>query len=334
MGQPDGVPNLATETDLADFPDGDAEAFDARAAARICWYYFKEGQTQEAIAQRLGLTRKRVNRAIADALARGLVQIGIDDRYGPCIELEVRLAERFGLRRAIVVPSPAADFDVRMIVGAAAGQYINGRLGPNETLGITWGGTIHAAAQNIRRRLNNANQVVSLSGGLPVSGPINPYDNAAMVARSLGAVCRYVTAPMIADSAATRDALVGSSAIRSVLDAARDVDVALFSAVDLSDASRALEYGVITKDECASLRDAGCVGDIAGQYLGRDGAPIDHPFVGRVVAPALGDLLGIKEIVLAAGGVQKVELILAGIRSGLCHVLITDEHAAAGLLRP
>jgi DNA-binding transcriptional regulator LsrR (DeoR family) len=324
---------LVTDSDLLDFPDGETEAFDARSAARICWYYFKEGQTQEAIAQRLGLTRKRVNRAIADALARGLVQIGIDDRFGPCVELEVKLAERFKLRRAIVVPSPLPDFDVRTIVGAAAGHYVNGRLGPNDTLGITWGGTIHAAAQNIRRRLNNANEVVSLSGGLPVSGPINPYDNAAMVARALGAVCRYVTAPMVADSAETRDALVRSRSIRAVLEAVRKVDLALFSAVDLSAASRALEYGVITKQEGAALRGAGCVGDVAGQYLGRDGKPIDHPFVHRVVAPALDDLLKIKEIVLAAGGAQKVELILAAIRAGLCHVLITDENAAAGLLK-
>ncbi len=240
--------------------------------------------------------------------------------------------ERFKLRRAIVVPAPMPDFDVRTIVGAAAGQYINGRLGPRETLGITWGGTIHAAAQNIRRRLNSSNEVVSLSGGLPVSGPINPYDNAAMMARSLGATCRYVTAPMVADSAETRDALVHSSSIRSVLEAVRKVDVALLSAVDLSSASRALEYGVITKQEWKSLRDVGCVGDIAGQYLDREGSLIEHPFVKRVVAPALADLRSISEVILAAGGVQKVELILAGIRAGLCHVLITDEKAAGKLL--
>jgi lsr operon transcriptional repressor len=323
---------LASEADLFDSGDSELEAFDARAAARICWYYFKEGQTQEAIAQRLGVTRKRVNRSIADALARGLVQIGIDDRYGPCIELEARLADQFKLRRAIVVPSPMPDFDVRTIVGAAAGQYINSRLGPNETLGITWGGTIHAAGQNIRRRLSSSNEVVSLSGGLPVSGSIYPYDNAALVARSLGAVCRYFTAPMIADSAETRDAFVRSSSIRSVLDAVRDINVALLSAVDLTSASRALEYGVITKAEGKSLRDAGCVGDIAGQYLDRNGKLIDHPFVKRVVAPALADLRSIKELVLAAGGVQKVELISAGIHAGLCHVLITDENAASKLL--
>ena len=34
-------------------PDGGEEPADAALMARICWYYFKEGQTQDAIAQRL-----------------------------------------------------------------------------------------------------------------------------------------------------------------------------------------------------------------------------------------------------------------------------------------
>ena len=37
--------------------------------------------------------------------------------------------------------------------------------------------------------------------------------------------------------------------------------------------------------------------------------------------------------VLAAGGMAKVAIISAAIRATLCHVLITDENAAAALLR-
>jgi DNA-binding transcriptional regulator LsrR (DeoR family) len=51
-----------------------------------------------------------------------------------------------------------------------------------------------------------------------------------------------------------------------------------------------------------------------------------------VVAPPLEDLKRIKLIVLAAGGAHKTPVILAGIRAGLCHVLITDEAAALALL--
>src|SRR5262245_14222832 len=73
-------------------PSEAAEAgeFDAQVAARICWHYFKEGQTQEEVAQRLGLTRKRVNQMIGFALESGLVKISIDGRFAPHLALEAR----------------------------------------------------------------------------------------------------------------------------------------------------------------------------------------------------------------------------------------------------
>src|SRR5262249_10230703 len=153
---------------------------------------------------------------IGQALASGLVQITIDSRHAACAGLESRLMARYGLRQAKVVPSPAAGVDVRTGVGAAAGQYLSQTLGGGERLGITWGGTIRAAAQNMRRR-EGGNTVVSLIGGLASSGPINPYDAAATFARALGATCRYVTAPMFADSPELRDALLRSSHVKEVL---------------------------------------------------------------------------------------------------------------------
>ena len=68
----------------------DMDDVDAEVAARVCWHYYKEGQTQVAVAQRLGLTRKRVNRIIGEARASGFVQITIDSRYATCAGLEAR----------------------------------------------------------------------------------------------------------------------------------------------------------------------------------------------------------------------------------------------------
>jgi DNA-binding transcriptional regulator LsrR (DeoR family) len=305
---------------------------EAQLTARICWHYFKEGQTQEEIAQRLGLTRKRVNRILNDARANGFVQITINSPVGACIGLEARLVEAYGLRRAIVVPSPAPGIDVRAMVGAAAGQYVSDQLAPGASLGITWGGTINAAAHSVLHRHGQRNKVVLLCGGLAKSTRINPYDNAAMFARALDATCFYVTAPMFAETRALRDALVTSEPVRSVLEMARRVDIALLSAVDLSQQSKALEYEVITPEDWRSLRDAGAVGDVCGHYLDLDGNRIDHPLAARMINPTLDHLRNIPELILAAGGTQKASIIGGAIRAGLCHVLITDEAAASALL--
>jgi DNA-binding transcriptional regulator LsrR (DeoR family) len=316
----------------ADSEDGGLPSADAQLTARICWHYFKEGQTQEEVAQRLGLTRKRVNRVLNDARASGFVQVTINSPLGACVGLETRLVEAFGLRRVIVVPSPAPEIDVRGVVGAAAGHYISDRLAPGASLGITWGGTINAAAHNVLRRQGQGNRVVLLCGGLARSTRINPYDNAAMFARALDATCFYITAPMFAETAALRDALVASEPVQSVLEMARHVDIALLSAIDLSPQSKALEYEVITREDWHALREAGAVGDVCGHYLDADGNRILHPPADRTINPPLDHLRGIPELVLAAGGPQKAPIIRGAIRAKLCHVLITDEAAAAALL--
>jgi len=317
------VPNGAPERETA---------ADAALMARVCWYYFKEGQTQEDIAQRLGLTRKRINRILSEARTSGFVQIAIDSSVSICADLEMRLVDRFGLRRAIVVPSPHPQLDVRAVVGAAAGQFISDHLREGERLGITWGGTINAAAANVLRRRAQNNSVVLLCGGLAKSTNVNPYDNAAMFARALDATCFYLTAPMFAATRELRDALVASDPVRTVLAMTRQLDMALLSAVDLSNQSKALEYGVISRELWRSLREAGAVGDICGHYLRSDGTPVDHPLAARTVNPPLDELRQVRQLVLAAGGRQKVSIIHAAMKARLCHVLITDEDAAAGLL--
>ncbi len=310
----------------------DEQREDAAVMARICWAYFKEGQTQEAIAQRLGLTRKRVNRVLNDARTSGFVQITINAPVGACAELEARLAATFKLKRAIVVPAPAPGIDVRTVVGAAAGQYISEHLAPGGSLGITWGGTINAAAQNVIGRRQQGNTVVLLTGGLARSTTINPYDNAAMFARALGATCYYVTAPMYAETADLRKLLVASEPVRDVLQMTRKLDMALLSAIDLSRESKALEYGVISRDTWRGLRAAGAVGDVCGHYLDAEGAAVDHPIARRTVNPPLTDLRAVRQLVLAAGGAHKAPIIRAALRAQLCHVLITDEAAATTLL--
>ncbi|VVD65429.1 transcriptional regulator [Pandoraea aquatica] len=305
---------------------------EAQLMARICWAYFKEGQTQEAIAQRMGITRKRVNRVLNDARSSGFVQTTINSPVSAYVELEVGLVAAHSLRRAIVVPTPDNDVDVRMVIGAAAGQYVSEHLDDGASLGITWGGTINAAAQNILHRQDRHNTVVLMCGGLARSTRINPYDNAAIFARMLDATCYYMTAPMFAETVELREALVRSEPVRSVLEMARHVDMALLSVTDLSEESKLLEYEVISRELWQSLRDAGATGDICGHYLDADGNAVAHPLVERTINPTLAELRGIPELILAAGGMQKIPVIKSAIRAGLVHTLITDEATAAALL--
>jgi DNA-binding transcriptional regulator LsrR (DeoR family) len=301
--------------------------------ARICWYHFREGQTQQEVADRVGLSRATINKIISDAFRQGVVRISIDSPVAPCLELEARLREKFRLRDVVVAPSPVDEDNVRNSVGIATGEYISKTLLKDQILALSWGGTIYSAAQSLKPRSKAGNVIVSLSGGLARSTIINPYDNAATFAKILDAECFYMTAPMVADSRATRDALMRSTPIRVVLEMVAKADIALLTAVDLTSKTWIIKHGALTKDMLRSLAAAGSVGGVCDQYLDAAGRVVDHPINQCAVAAPLDVIRKIPHVVLCAGGAFKVPIIRAILASKLVHSLITDERAAALLLK-
>lgn len=305
---------------------------DPTLVARICWYHLREGQTQQEVAKRVGLNRVTVNRIINEARRTGAVKITLDLPVSPCLEAETHLRDGFGLADVMVVPAPANEDDVRRVVGLAAGQYLSRVLRPGQSLGLGWGATLHAAGFSLLPRQGAGHSVVSLSGGLPESGPINPYDIAAAFARLLDARCFYMTAPMIAETEAAARAFTASGPIRRIHEIAAQVDVALVSAVDLSAKTRMIDYGVLDRTEVASLTAAGAVGNVCDHFMDAHGRVIDHDINARTLSVPLSALAQVPKVILAAGGAFKAEIIRAALRAGLIHCLITDEAAAAALL--
>ena len=82
----------------------------------------------------------------------------------------------------------------------------------------------------------------------------------------------------------------------------------------------------------AELIEAGGVGDIMGYVLNAEGYLIDHPINSRVIGLTLGELDKIENVILAAGGLQKVPVIAAALKRSLIDTLVTDERTATALL--
>ncbi len=305
---------------------------DDALAVRICWYHFKEGLTQQEIAGKVGMSRATVNKIISEARSRGIVRVTIESETSPCLELESRLANAYDLREAIVVPAPARAIDAYLVVGLATGDFISASLGKGEVLGMTWGSTLNYAAQSLEPRRQSRNIVVSLSGGLPKSTIINPYDNASMFARILDAERYYMTAPLIVESRSVKQAMLASRSIAAVMEIAERIDMAVLTAVDLSPGSKIMEYGVLTEAMRRSLLKAGSVGNVCDHYIDRHGDVVEHPINERTVSVPLDIVRKVPVRVLAGGGAFKVDILRAILESRLCNVLITEEDAARRLV--
>ncbi len=301
---------------------------------RIAWLYYVEGLTQSGIAERIGLSRVRVNRELAICRERGIVQIRINARLASCVASERRLIERFGLKDAVVVPTPEDPTLLPEVIGTAAGQYVSDRLVAGMNIGVGWGRTVFGSLKAIERRIVPDLSIVSLMGGLTRASAINTYETASRFADLLGADCYYLAAPTFISSAESRATFIEQAAISDVLERARKVDLALVSVGDLGAGSTIRRLDLLGADELDSLIEAGAVGDSLGHFVDARGRLVDHPINRRVIGLAPAELSGVPTAILASGGPEKDRVIAAVLEAGFLNVAITDEATAGRLLAP
>lgn len=299
---------------------------------RAAWLYYKEGMTQDQVAQELGLNRTRVLRMLATARQDGIVQIRVTAKQSRCIELERAIEERHGLERAIIIPSPQQSEQTSEVIGAVLGEYIADRLDRNITIGLGWGKTLSSTLDSIPQQDSIGVSVVSLLGGLTKVSAFNPSEFAWRLGDRLSAECLLMAAPVFAPDAQTRDALMTHPGIKEVFRRSEQLDLAIISVGDLSPSSTFVKYGLLEKDEIASLERAGAIGDVLCRFIDADGEIVEHQVNDRVIAVHPETLRSARKVVLASGGWQKISVFKAAMKLLNPSIIVTDELVAERLL--
>jgi lsr operon transcriptional repressor len=307
---------------------------DERFMAQVAWAYYVGGMTQEKVAEKLGATRLRVNKALAEARRSGLVRITFNTAFAACAELEHRLIEGFKLKQAYVAPSPADPRDTQMVVGAALGNVLSDVLADPQVkrFGMSWGNTLNLATRFVAAFERPDLEIISVMGGLTRGSDLNSYEITTRLADLLGAQHSYFTAPLYAGSHESRDTIMQLDVFRDVLGKLRAVDAMAMAAGDLSNRSLLMRDGLPSDTSVEQLIEAGAVGDVLGAFIDAHGRPVMHPINDRVIGIVLDDLAAIPNVILAAGGEHKIAVILAVLRLGHIDTLVTDEKTASALL--
>jgi len=298
----------------------------------VGWLHLVEGATQDSIATRLGMTRAKVNRYVAACREEGLVRISVDTGLRFCFEAESALIGGYGLAAAYIVPTPAAPEATAAVVGAAAGAFVSAQLQPGQTLALGWGRTLDASVRGLEPRSASGTVIVGLMGGLSRAGSINPYDIATRYARQLDAACYYLIAPILAESTQAAETFRAMRMVQEVLQRAAGADHALVGAGDLQEAAIELASGVLTRADQQRLSRAGAVGNVFGIYLSADGRVVDDEVNARRVQLDPASIRRIPNRIVAAGGQEKVPVLRAALRAGLCTSLVSDLETARSLL--
>jgi DNA-binding transcriptional regulator LsrR (DeoR family) len=289
--------------------------------------YYELGETQNAVADRLGVTRPQVSRLLKRARAEGIVEIRIVDRATADSPAAEELRRLFDLQAVHLAPTLAGPEDLtRRIVGRLAAQVLRANVRDGEIIGIGDGASVSAVADAPDEAATPVRAtVVPLAGGYWSTGP--DRDPFRRIADAFGAQPHGLMAPGLLDDAVTKRALEAHAGVRAVLDLWERLDVALFGI-----GGRSWGIGSLGPDVVRGLDDDEAVGEILI-------APFDVH--GRFVCPALRDrvlafdareLRRVPTSIGVGSGERKVRPILGALRSGVVRTLVTDVATAEAVV--
>lgn len=306
---------------------------DARLLTRAALLYHSSGLTQAEVAVRLGVSRATAGRLLRRALEVGLVRITIESAALAVTERERELEERFGLTEAVIVADVSASEEtMRRLVGGAAAELLARRISSGAVLGLAWGATTLAMAEQLLPTPVDAVQVVQLDGSLGGHGHHSSAEQTlALVSAAFGGSALGLAAPLYADAPTVRS-LLCDTLVAAVMELAGRCDLLVYSVGDTTPASTLFSGHVLPTEAIDELRAAGAVGDACGRFFDASGRELTTSLGDRTVAVGLDALRDCPLSVLVAGGARKAEAVRAALRGGLATVLVTDEVVADALL--
>jgi DNA-binding transcriptional regulator LsrR (DeoR family) len=302
---------------------------------QVAWLYHVGRLSQEEVSRRLGMSRFKVLRLLAEARDQGLVRLSVEHETTGTLALADRLAARFGLTEARVAPMPGGTPDeaaARRAVGIVAAGFLAriGRDGPL-SVGVGWGRTMAAMAQAVTGLRNPGLCFVSLMGSMARTAETSPFDVCTRLAALTGGSAMFLPAPFLTDSEADCAVVLRQRLVRETLQAARQAPHAIISLGDCSPRALLSTSGILTAAEAAELQAIGAVADSTGKFFLPDGTLAPTDLNRRAPSVGLEDLRA-TDVTLLAAGASKAVATLALMRAGIVNRLVADEGVARALL--
>lgn len=295
------------------------------------WLYYEEGMTQSDIAEAIGVSRATVITYLADARARGVVNIQIVQEKFQSLTISNALKDHFGLQDCIVIPTDGGNGLLFERLGSVGAQVLSRLMKSGDTIGVTWGRTTLALAMAMRGRDLLDLRVVQATGGTTAKIQWTPQACATRLADAIGARCIQISAPAMVSSAEVREFLLREELVAEQFAALANVNRIILGISSLRPESTIHTSGFF--DDARLHSDyIDAVGSIAGRFINARGDPVVGPLDARTIGIELADIKRINQRIAVAGGFDKVPAMLAALRGGYVDVLVTDSATGRGIL--
>lgn len=319
---------------------------DETLMVKVAWLYHVGGLNQAETAERLGLTRARVNRLLADALEEGVVSITIDRQHAGMVPVEEALKRRFGLDFCQATPAldlppshGAAPVDrggltpVQKVafraVGLLAANHLRAHLArePSATVGLGWGRTIEQMTLYLAGVSAPGARFISLMGSLTSNSASNPFELVHALAKRTGGEGYFLPVPFIADTVEDKQVLLSQQQVVKALAIAQTATLCMISVGELEESALLRRQSMLSPEDLETLHAAGAVGDTNGIFFDAKGRPVDHSLNERTIAVPFETLRKLN-VVLMVASPEKARAACALLASGVVNGLIVDGDTA------
>jgi len=296
------------------------------------WLYYADKLTQNEIAIRLHVARATVVNYLREARERGIVSIQISPEAQGRTTIARRLVQAFGLEGANVIPSDN-DRSLTARLGDAGARLLAERVAPGDVIGVAWGRTVLAVAEQITLvRAVSGLTVVQVSGSSTGSSDFSPELCTSVLSSRIHARCVNLLAPAVLSSQALRDTLLAEPVLQRQFALIRATNHILFGVGHLADGSTIRVSGIADQSEIDAYVAQGAVGVIIGRFIDADGNATTGELDSRMVGISLNELRQMPSRICVAGGAQKIDAMLATLKGGYATHLVTDTNTAEALL--
>ncbi|MGP9434396.1 sugar-binding transcriptional regulator [Ewingella sp. AOP8-B2-18] len=303
-------------------------------AARAAWMYYVAGQTQNEIADSLGVSRQVAQRLVASALDNGLVSVHISHSVGRCMELAAQLKKRFGLGVCQVVPGQGmSDAGISHAIAVAGAEVMMQYIKQEQPMiiGVGSGRSLKAAIDELADVERPQHSSVSLIGAIASDGSCTRYDVPLLMAQKTQGRYFILPAPLFADGEDDRAVWCNHRIYRTVSEKASQADVTFIGIGTIEPGCPLHKDGFISEQDVERLMAKNAVAEVLGHFMGPEGERVESELNARLtsVGPTPHDD---KPVIALAGGSAKHLAIRAALNGKWINGLVTDEACAEWLM--
>lgn len=289
--------------------------------------YYKQGLTQQEIANLMNLSRQTVSKLLNDALKENIVEIKIHDPEKDRAFLGEAICKKFGIQNCIVCGVSNKNETLRQLMTVkAAADYIGPLLKKgNQNIALSWGRSVQAFIKQLPDMNTVGNTIFPLFGATDNENSyFSPNELTRELADKIGANAKHAWFPYLPDSREDRDMIKNLSYYQKMQQLWKSADIAILGIGN----TEILEIFGKTFGYQKNRHKA--IGDIATHFFTEKGEFLDL-YENSLCADA-EDLKAAKQTVAIACGNHKVTAIAGALRTNLIDTLITDEYTAKQIL--